>query len=287
MNVPAYLAVFALLIGLAFGVHYTMEVDRTSRELQHLQIQLKGVEGTLDNKVAIANSGEEILGQIKALQDRKAELIQALQEASSDISDLKASYHQICDQFPTVIEAIRDRAVGEKYDSIETADGKVFKEVRLLDVTNDDISIFHSNGTLRIEHAMLPPDMSKRFRMGKRYPTDEEGADKTDKDNSALAMSAEAPLPDSDAESPEIRQKRERIAKLEAQIDNARYSRSNWEQEATRAEQSVAVSRARGRPTWREAEAAKVARATVRALDGQIAAAEVQLAQLKASLEPY
>ena len=52
---------------------------------------------------------------------------------------------------------------GNKLGNISTLDGKTFENCVLLKVEADGIVVNHSEGIMKIEYGLLPPDLQKRF----------------------------------------------------------------------------------------------------------------------------
>ncbi len=278
MNVSASLLVFALIVVAAFGVHYTMEIDRSSRELQVLKSQKERIKDVIEKKRSIGDSGEGLLAETSAIRKQKADLAKQLHAARLELEELETTYKTICAKLPTIVKRLRERAVGEEFDVLRTSDGKTFRAVTLKEVTDEDVSILHSAGSSRLSRSSLAPEMVNRFRMGKEFPglgTAEAGDSEIPMNASGVENVSSAPNSESNSDA-----RRQRIAKLSLQIEHAKRNRMSWQAEAERAETAVLDLKTRGRPTWKEAEAARIARAAVFELDRQIAKAETLLIEL-------
>lgn len=278
---PLSLLVFlGFLIAGSYGVHYMMEIDDSSRELSNLQNQIDGIQRVVDSKKAIAASGEEVASELSVLQETKSALSETLQNAQVAMRELEATYSYLCDAMPSTISKVRERAVGETIEELKTSDGKTYKQARIKEVTDDEISLLHSDGSSRVPRSLLPPDLVDRFRMGKPLPGRSDSS--TFLVSSDTTPSSNRRLKAEDAVAAEAALQNQRITKLNTQIEQAKRNRDAWMTQATRAEAAVQDAKSRGRPTWKDAEAAKAARNAVDELDKQISKAELLLVELQA-----
>jgi len=106
-------------------------------------------------------------GELRSLQDelagKRAEL-NALREARRRLS---AELIVIEEHSAAWVREWRDTqrqiAVGERYPSIKTLDGRLFSDAEIVAVTGAGIEVRHANGTARVRCDQLPSEWAERF----------------------------------------------------------------------------------------------------------------------------
>lgn len=165
------LVIFALVVAGAYGVHYTQEVDHSSRELRQLQGQLQGIVQLNETKQRISEAGEVLGTELGGLQAQATELQARWDALLLQQKDLESTHTVLCDSLPPLVEKVRAAASGEELGTFTTTDGKSYAAARITSVTDDELSVFHDAGSSRFSISVVPPELVKRFRMGKPLPS--------------------------------------------------------------------------------------------------------------------
>lgn len=121
----------------------------------------------------------------RSLKRKQTEVTNAetqLEEAKVKLAEVGESFEEYKEKYRI---AERAKAIGETMDKLNTKDGDVYEQVKILEVTAIGVKIMHKAGNTRVEYHRLPDEMQDRFQFTK------EGAEKIAKQEAAQVAHSE------------------------------------------------------------------------------------------------
>lgn len=127
------------------------EAGKTSEmeeEIAKLKAEITALRGASDQMEKIRKDLEKTTEEKERLEKK----VEELEEANEKLNE-------------EVTMKIRQKAVGEKHETIEAMNGRVFKDVVIRSIDDDGVSISHSAGLATLRHDSAPEEWVRRFRL--------------------------------------------------------------------------------------------------------------------------
>jgi hypothetical protein len=113
--------------------------------------------GILEQKIEKFNLLDELKAELEAIEQKEEALARELDSRKKYLSNLQIK------KAVAKTHAERDKAVGERMESLKLVSGKTYEDVEIRKVSDVGITIFHSSGSARIDAKDLPPIFKERF----------------------------------------------------------------------------------------------------------------------------
>ena len=147
------------------------KVQNLKDEIYELKQQALEFRERSDEKIAEAEaksdeSNDALLEANKRIDALNSDLSQSKADIKDALQDTR-KFHQI------YVNQIKDCAVGEKSESVN-ADGKVYENAEIINITEEGIRIRHRNGTIALTEDTAPAGWKKyllRWSLGESAPT--------------------------------------------------------------------------------------------------------------------
>jgi len=170
----------ALVVLVGFG-GLMLVVSNDSSSGKSLASQIKAKEGQIKTAEARIEqwkdaavdyeAGRKQKNELESLQKSHRRKLTEVTNAESSVEEAKAKVAKVGEDFEDYKKkyriAERARAAGEKMEALTTKDGKVYQEVKVIEVTAMGMKIMHKAGSTRVEYQRLPDEMQDRFQFTK------------------------------------------------------------------------------------------------------------------------
>jgi hypothetical protein len=192
------IAMAVLVVGGVGAVLLDREVQR--REFQFREASLDTLHATLAETRGEVESRKRTLEELQEKERHLDSLDQQKETLASEIAALERELNTRRTELADAVQDVRTKAAGTTLPEVRLANGQVLNGVRLLSVSNSEVSLSHDRGMLRLPGQSLPLDLQDRFRFGS-FPTDTPAAVQSSSPIGTSARPA-APTPASAATAP-------------------------------------------------------------------------------------
>jgi hypothetical protein len=177
----------ALLVLLGFGTLFIFAFDegaqggdlsieamisRQAREIDSLKFRIEQGEKQLAGAEALHKAASQLAEfkrenkfrgiELNTLQDRAAAADETLNASIAEFESYKDKYRAF----------VRNKAKGEKLETLATTSGKTYRNVEIRQVTPVGMQIRHDDGQLRIPYEELPADMQDYYQFDPKQKTE-------------------------------------------------------------------------------------------------------------------
>lgn len=170
----------ALVVLVGFG-GLTMVVFNDNTSGKGLGAQIKDKEAAIRNQEARVkhwqmaaveyDARRKQADKLDSLSRRLGRKQAAVAKAKTGVDQAKTKILRLVEEFESYKEryrvAERAKSAGEKMAKLTTKDGKVYEQVKVLEVTAIGMKIMHKSGTSRVEYHRLPDEIQDRFQFTK------------------------------------------------------------------------------------------------------------------------
>ncbi|BDS05797.1 hypothetical protein NT6N_08370 [Oceaniferula spumae] len=177
---PGVIGTFlALIVLVGFGTLMMVVSDDSggsglNADIKAKESAIKALEGRTKHWQTAAVEYDARRKQADELESLKNKLKRKASEIptkQAEVAAAKESIVKLNEEFEAYKEkyriAERARAAGEKMETLTTTDGKVYEQVKVLEVTALGMKIMHKSGNTRVHYERLPTEMQDRFQFTK------------------------------------------------------------------------------------------------------------------------
>lgn len=172
--------ILALIVLLGFG-GLTMMVTNDSTSGKGIGAKIKDKEAAIRSQESRSehwkaaaveyDARRKQVDKLESLQQGLKRKLASLENAKASVAEAKANIVKLEGEFEDYKEkyriAERAKATGEKMETLTTKDGKVYEQVKVLEVTAIGLKIMHKAGSTRLHYERLPDEMQDRFQFTK------------------------------------------------------------------------------------------------------------------------
>jgi len=257
--------VLLVLVGIAAGVDHFFKIKDNKLVLK---VEYQGnTHGAVATRKAEIESVKAEYESFKQARGSFGSLNQANTTLTQEVSRLEAEKTSLQDQFIKAVEEKRRISAGVVVPEVQLVSGTVLKDVNFKSFGDEEVSLVHAGGVIRIPGTDLPPAINERMRYG-MFPMLLKTAAKPASADATAAMLAKAAEVDarpkskaelaaeaSAAQEKERAERKLRIAKLQgqlvelnSQVTALRDTQGTWKRRSQELRWQASELQGRGRP---------------------------------------
>jgi hypothetical protein len=128
-------------------------------ELSDVRARLEETRKHVESKRLEVNELRERVNLLESLDREKSAIETQIPAAEIDLASLRK-------ELAKTVRQERSKAAGTMHPEVRLLDGEVLTDVRILSVTDHEISLAHAGGVARVPAKKLPVHFQERFRFG-------------------------------------------------------------------------------------------------------------------------
>jgi hypothetical protein len=225
---------FVFVVCFAAGLNYYFKIDEVNNAMHEAQSALKAQQSAVDSKkVQVEALQEQFLG-LKKSYDVYISLSDSKKKLTNDVTALEAELDALQKRFITQVQSKRTASIGAQVPEIRLKSGASVKDVTFKAFTENEVTLNHALGVMKIPGNELPDDLNDKFRYGlppmvlsKPIPTEQ-----STPASSAPAAQTYTPPPTVPSSSPQANTAAAKIQididALEQKITNLETTKRDW-----------------------------------------------------------
>jgi hypothetical protein len=153
------IAALCLLVVGILGWQQFNQQETQKADLRELRTVAASIESRLERKRNDAAAVQEKLGIGQSLLD----LDQEKKSLAAEISQLQAAKSEARRKIGEIVRTVQAASEGIDWPDVTLPNGQVLTAVKIQKVSNDQVTLAHSGGVVRVSSKDVPDDMKERL----------------------------------------------------------------------------------------------------------------------------
>jgi hypothetical protein len=157
--------VFAVLASAAAGTAYFFKVEEKRAQLTQAVEKLAEIKSLVARKAVLVIPKKQENQDLQAKIDTLTKVTAQNEMLAGQIPALEATLSELTQEFIDAVSKIRAASIGVALPDVTLASGQVLQGVRIVKITDTELTLAHNGGSARVAGSNLPADLRDRFRI--------------------------------------------------------------------------------------------------------------------------
>jgi hypothetical protein len=157
--------IFAVIASAAAGTVYFFKVEEQRAQLKQAVEKLTEIKSLVARKAVLVIPKKQENQDLQTKIDALTKVTSENEALAGQIPPLEATLSELTREFVDAVSKTRAASIGVALPDVTLASGQVLQGVRIVKITDTEITLAHNGGSARVPGSSLPADLRDRFRI--------------------------------------------------------------------------------------------------------------------------